>query len=129
MIRITERDFFKIFFFASFQGYIFFNRTESILPLLKKFSIFIAMSVIILLQNSRQSTDYNTPITPPHPPKRPRTNSTPRTPLRRSQSLGLTEPNQSSNFEEDNRQSASAGGELNNRRKERIEVSFCRFTI
>lgn len=75
------------------------------------------------IQGSRQSTDYNTPITPPHPPKRPRTMSTPRTPLRRSQSLGLSENNQSSNFMEDNRQSSSAGGELNNRRKERIEVT------
>lgn len=79
------------------------------------------------LQSSRQSTDYNTPITPPHPPKRPRTMSTPRTPLRRSQSLGLSENNQSSNFMEDNRQSSSAGGELNNRRKERIEVTVFLF--
>lgn len=76
------------------------------------------------MMSSRQSTDYNTPITPPHPPKRPRTMSTPRTPLRRSQSLGLSENNQSSNFMEDNRQSSSAGGELNNRRKERIEVQL-----
>lgn len=125
MIRITR----TCFFFLHFRVILFLTELENILSLLKKFSIFIAMSVIILLQNSRQSTDYNTPITPPHPPKRPRTNSTPRTPLRRSQSLGLTEPNQSSNFEEDNRQSASAGGELNNRRKERIEVSFYAFTI
>lgn len=76
-------------------------------------------------QSSRQSTDYNTPITPPHPPKRPRTMSTPRTPLRRSQSLGLSETNQSGSFVEDNRTSASAGGEYNNKRKERIQVNVC----
>ncbi|KAK3082955.1 hypothetical protein FSP39_010024 [Pinctada imbricata] len=72
--------------------------------------------------NTRGSFD-NMPITPPHPPKRPRTMLTPRTPMRRTQSQGVPE-RENTRFSMEERQTTSAGGELNNKRRERIQVNL-----
>ncbi|XP_021377640.1 espin-like isoform X2 [Mizuhopecten yessoensis] len=64
------------------------------------------------------------PITPPHPPKRPRTERRGiRTPMRRSTSL-VSAPEREPSFVQspEDRYTSSAGGELN-RRKERLDVS------
>lgn len=75
--------------------------------------------------NTRGSFEnQNMPITPPHPPKRPRTERRSiRTPLRRSTSL-VSAPEREPSFvqQPDDRYTSSAGGDLN-RRKERLDVT------
>ena len=80
--------------------------------------VYIKPSVFLLSQSWKGKSGNTTPITPPHPPKRPRTGRLPLT--RRAKSLSTSQPIDPSLEVNAERAVNSAGKE---RKKERIEVS------